>query len=225
VVCGTNLSGITKAMVVYANDDETARFPRAGGVGSVWAGGVDMTTAPPTATASASLYLLVKGDFTTPKQFICRSDAGATEFRDPDLTALWDFGNPTENNSYSYHVPYSFDLGGGTMASYGLTGASDPGMAVVADRNSWMTAGFDPVDPDVDVTKHGNCSPHQRDGQNVAYVDTHVKFEKSPSVGLNQDNIYLVADDPDPGSLVSSLPAYALGPVDRRDSVLVNEPQ
>jgi hypothetical protein len=171
VVCGTNLSGITKAMVVYANDDETARLPRAGGPLCQW-GPLDFDA--PTATITASLWLLVRYDFTTPKQFVCRSDAGTSECKLADLAAHDDFCDPPANFcSYSYHMPYSYD-DAGTMLSFGLTGASDPGLAVVADRNSYMTAGFDPMD--TDETREGNCMPHQRDGQNVAYIDTHVKF-------------------------------------------------
>jgi prepilin-type N-terminal cleavage/methylation domain-containing protein len=225
VVCGTNLSGITKAMVVYANDDETARFPRAGGPGCMW-GGLDFTV--PTATVTASLYLLVRGDFTTPKQFVCRSDAGTQEFRDSDLTGRDDFGDPAGNCSYSYHMPYSFPTpeDASVMQSFCLTGASDPGLAVVADRNPYgnMTPGFDPLD--TDEIRQGNCSPHQRDGQNIAYNDTHVKFEKTPFQGLNGDNIYLIApplgNTYNYGSLEETVPAAPAGPSDNRDSVLVS---
>ena len=220
VVCGTNLSGITKAMVVYANDDETARFARAGGPGCQW-GPLNFET--PTATITASLYVRVRNDFTTPKQFVCRSDAGTSGFPAVDLMSLDDFGdNPALFCSYSYHTPYSYD-DAGTLLSFCLTGASDPGLAVVADRNSWMTPGFDPMD--TEDARLGNCMPHQRDGQNVAYVDTHVKFEKEPTVGLNGDNIYLIRPglEEDPGDMEATVPAPPSGPVDNRDSVLVNE--
>ncbi|HUT28650.1 MAG TPA: type II secretion system protein [Sedimentisphaerales bacterium] len=228
VVCGTNLSGITKAMVVYANDDETARLPRVGPPNTQWGAGnafLPPLPATPTATLTASLYLLVKQDFTTPKQFVCRSDAGTSEFRDPDLAGLYDFGDPPSSYcSYSYHMPYSFPSVDDAlvMVSFGLTGASDPGLAVVADRNSFMTAGFDPMD--TDATRQGNCSPHQRDGQNVAFIDTHVKFEKSILVGLGQDNIYLIRPGDDPAILDQTLAAPPAGPADSRDSVLVNNP-
>ena len=231
VVCGTNLSGITKAMIVYANDDETSRLPRVGPPNTQWgtanAWGGDPPVADPTATITASLYLLVKHDFTTPKQFVCRSDAGTSEFRHPDLTALDDFdgeGGPSNYCSYSYHMPYSFpDVDDPTVfVSFGLTGASDPGLAVVADRNSFMTAGFDPMD--TDPAREGNCSPHQRDGQNVAYNDTHVKFEKSITAGLGQDNIYMIRPGVDPTIIDSDLPVPPNGPIDHRDSVLVNNP-
>jgi prepilin-type N-terminal cleavage/methylation domain-containing protein len=231
VVCGTNLSGITKAMVVYANDDETSRLPRAGGPGCQWDPANNFGGNPPPpitdrrATITASLYLLVRHDFTTPKQFVCKSDAGTSEFRDPDLSSLWDFAAPALNCSYSYHMPYSYpDPGGGSvMLSFCLTGASDPGKAVVADRNAYMTPGHVPTGEEVEDTRWGNGMPHQRDGQNVAYVDTHVKFEKTPLVGLNEDNIYLIRPGVDPRDLVDTVPAHPGGPADMLDSVLVNE--
>jgi hypothetical protein len=119
-------------------------------------------------------------------------------------------------------MPYSFDTGEG-LVSHCLTAASDPGKAVVADRNSWMTPGFLPMDTEED--RQGNCMPHQRDGQNVAYVDTHVKFEKSPLAGLNEDNIYLIweSEVADPRLMTGTIPAPPAGPMNNRDSVLVNE--
>ena len=54
VVCGTNVSGFVKAMIVYANDDESGRLPPA----DKWCD------------------LLIGRDYTSAKQFICReSDA------------------------------------------------------------------------------------------------------------------------------------------------------
>jgi hypothetical protein len=79
--------------------------------------------------------------------------------------------------------------------------------------------------------RRGNCEPHQLDGQNIAYVDTHVKFEKTPFEGLNGDNIYLVAPPSGPtfayGDWQNNLPvaggtANNGGPSDKRDSVLVS---
>ena len=35
-----------------------------------------------------------------------------------------------------------------------------------------------------------NSYPHQREGQNILYNDGHVKFEGTPNVGINNDNVY-----------------------------------
>jgi len=114
VVCGTNLSGMGKAMLLYANDYED-QLPRAGGIGNVtWvqtlgqryladnrrlAYALQPDGSGGSATISSSFYLLVKYMEMEPKQFVCRDDSGTKEFnpteygvRDKDLIDLWDFG-------------------------------------------------------------------------------------------------------------------------------------
>ncbi len=91
------------------------------------------------ATITSSFYLLVKYAEVTPKSFICKGDSGTREFKptdynagDRDLIDLWDFGTESSQHcSYSYHMPYGL---------YALTTSSEPGMAVAADRNPWMTS-------------------------------------------------------------------------------------
>lgn len=73
MVCGTNLSGIGKAMLIYSNDYDD-ELPRAGGKSSVWAAKIPDCKAPNRfvayqtrpngsggrASISASLHLPVK---------------------------------------------------------------------------------------------------------------------------------------------------------------------
>jgi prepilin-type N-terminal cleavage/methylation domain-containing protein len=192
VVCGTNLSGIVKAMVVYANDDETGRFPRAGAPQGMW------TDFPIT----ASLYLLVKRDYTSSKQFMCKSDASVSDGTSQDPGALDDFPDGGGNVSYGYHMPYNF-VDDGTDHSFALTASSEPGMAVVADRGNG--------------TDGSNSLLHQEEGQNIAFVDTHVKFHKNPDAGVNDDNIYTNSDGDVP------VAGGTFWPVARWDSCLVVE--
>ena len=125
--CGTNLSGIGKAMLFYANDYE-GRLPLAGGQGTTWgarltdwsaasraeAFGLDPNNAGGQATISSSLYLLVRYADHSPNVFVCPSDRGTRRF-DPnkhlaartDLTMLWDFGpDPVKHCSYAYQMVY-----------------------------------------------------------------------------------------------------------------------
>jgi hypothetical protein len=210
-------------MVVYANDDNTGRLPRGGHPKGVWGATKDWTGGFPTpattpmgdafgpepgeAAITASLYLLVKRDYATPKQFLCKSDVeatlmliGAAGAGNIDYANAWDFSGDGGNVSYAYHMPYSDTAG---MVSFALTAASDPGLAVVADRNPELA----------DVTK--NSKPHQEDGQNVAFVDTHVSFEKVRTCGFNLDDIYTQDLRQDPP--IENLPAH------RYDSFLVNQ--
>jgi len=242
VVCGTNCRGTVNAMLVYANDTEAQKFPRAAGPTSVWgataafdaltmnaAFDILIPTRPGAASITASLYLLVRHDYTSPKQFICKSDPIATQaFEHPDQGGVWDVALPREQCSYSYHVPYSYTSGGVTLA-YPITPASDPTMVVVADRNPFVAPS------DMDYLETGNSEAHQLDGQNAAYVDAHVTFEKNPAVGLDGDNIYTIAAPRPPTGppppvdvMLGTVPAIGgtavSGPVDRRDSVVVSQP-
>jgi hypothetical protein len=241
-VCGTNLSGIGKAMLIYSNDYDD-EFPRAGGRNSIWSNrianwradnrfaayGLSPDGSGGTATITSSFYLLVKYAEVTPKSFICKGDHGTTEFkpsdngaRDRELIDLWDFGlEPIRHCSYSYHMPYGL---------YALTTSSEPGMAVAADRNPWISspaaeakdmAFFNP-DGGRRAVNIGNAIAHQEDGQNVLFLDSHVAFEKTPACAINDDNIYTYWDGGDIRRGGYPVPG-ASEPADRLDSFLVND--
>ncbi len=250
MVCGTNLSGIGKAMLIYSNDYDD-EFPRAGGRNSTWnnqlgggpqgwmaenrftAYGLGGDGSGGAATISSSFYLLVKYAEVTPKSFVCKGDSGVNEFKPVDYEAggydlidLWDFGpSGTEHCSYSYHMPY---------ALYALTTSSEPGMAVAADRNPWMDSpaaeaktqdvlgAFNPTGGK-EYTNLGNAIAHQEDGQNVLFMDIHVTFEKVAFCGINDDNIYTF-DLQDGEPRIGGYPqANVSEPMSRTDSFLVND--
>jgi hypothetical protein len=242
MVCGTNLSGIGKAMLIYANDYDDV-LPRAGGRNSTWsknipnwqasnrydAYGLNADGSGGQANISSCFYLLVKYCEVTPKSFICKGDTGATEFKpynesagNIELIDLWDFGTePSKHCSYSYHMPFG---------QYALTTMSEPGLAVAADRNPWQdspsaTAKQYPgrYNPDGgrQAVRAGNAIAHQEEGQNVLFVDTHVGFEKRPFCGVNNDNIYTFWDGGD--IRVGARPVIGSQPQDRLDSLLVND--
>jgi prepilin-type N-terminal cleavage/methylation domain-containing protein len=255
MTCGTNLSGIGKAMLIYANDYED-ELPRAGFPGTTWNGpqiaawdAPDRMTAfngtTGTATISSSFYLLVKYAEVTPKSFICKGDAGTSEFKLNDypnrapvcqeLIDAWDFGDdprPTTHCSYAYHQPYGL---------YSLTTSSEPGMAVAADRNPFIESpaasaevmtGFVPDLPPTfngssEDAKVSNAIAHQRDGQNVLFLDSHVTFEKRAFCGIEDDNIYtwMPQNSDPPTSPVGEAPIpYNSEPGTRKDSYLVHDP-
>jgi prepilin-type N-terminal cleavage/methylation domain-containing protein len=254
MTCGTNLSGIGKAMLIYANDYED-ELPRAGGRESEWgtvqwagdsrytAYGVDTDGSGGTATISSCFYLLVKYAEVTPKSFICKGDTGTSEFTladedvtdtDFELIDAWDFGeSPYDNCSYSYHAPFG---------SYALTTSSEPGLAVAAERNPWLGSPAAEVDdasfaefiPDItpwngsseDALK-GNAISHQGDGQNVLFLDSHVEFAKRAFCSLEDDNIYTQSSNTSTGDSQGVMPV--VGSVDeprnRKDSLLLHDPE
>ena len=242
MVCGTNLSGIGKAMLIYANDYED-ELPRSGGRNSVWtaripqwdalnrfnAYGITATGDGGQANISSCFYLLVKYAEVTPKSFLCKGDSGVSEFKpanynagDRDLIDLWDFGPESENHcSYSYHMPFGL---------YALTTSSEPGMAVAADRNPWMDSpgasakefpGAYLPDGGKEAVSYGNAIAHQGDAQNVLFLDIHVGQEKRPGCGINDDNIYTYWDGGD--IRVGTPPVIGSVPADRLDSLLVHD--
>ena len=255
MTCGTNLSGIGKAMLIYANDYED-ELPRAGFCGSQWGGQIAQWDAPDRVTAfgaagpatiSSSFYLLVKYAEVTPKSFICKGDAGTSEFKLNDypnrnavcqeLIDAWDFGgtqgggeHPTAHCSYSYHNPYGL---------YALTTSSEPGMAVAGDRNPWLNSpaatastdmsGFIPDLPPTfngssEQAKRGNALAHQNDGQNVLFLDSHVTFEKRAFCGIEDDNVYTyVMAGATTGHPLGEIPWVGAVPGCRKDSLLVHD--
>jgi prepilin-type N-terminal cleavage/methylation domain-containing protein len=247
MVCGTNLSGIGKAMLIYANDYED-ELPRSGGRNSVWAQqipdwqalnrfgayNVNPDGSGGTANISSCFYLLVKYAEVTPKSFICKGDSGASEFKpadygivDRDLIDLWDFGayvdatnNASAHCSYSYQVPFGL---------YALTTSSEPGMAVAADRNPWMDSPgasakdislFNPTGGK-EAVQIGNAVAHQEDAQNVLFLDIHVGQEKRSFCGINDDNIYTFWNGGD--IRIGDMPTIGSEPLDRLDSLLCHD--
>ena len=245
MVCGTNLSGIGKAMVLYANDYED-EFPRAGGRTSEWSDQISDYAAPNRfqafqigadgtggyVTITSSFYLLIRYTEVTPSSFICKSDGGVSEYNPVDdgvafeVTDLWDFG-PTPTNehcSYAYHLPYG---------QYALTSSSEPGLAVAADRNPWIEGpGYVPVMENFaafnptggrEAVNFGNSPSHQGDSQNVLFVDIHVSQEKSSACGVNDDNIYTYSTSGSLGDSRGTVPTPGTSPSNRSDSYLVND--
>ena len=243
MTCGTNLSGIGKAMMIYANDYDDD-YPRAGGPNSVLgttanfqannqyaAFGYDHKGKVGQASMSANFYLLVKFAEVTPKEFRCDRDASFKEFKladynisNKELYDLWDFGpDPAKHVSFSYHVPYS---------SFSLTMSSNPGMALAADRNPWLPSpagnrtkkDFQAFDPNGvrKIIKRGNALPHDRDGQNVVFNDGHTAFEKQPFCGVKDDNISTpqTATDIRKGAV----PTLTSQPANKTDSLLLHDP-
>ncbi len=253
MVCGTNLSGIGKAMLIYANDYED-ELPKSGGKKSAWSNNgqignwladnrldaYNLRTGDGVATVTSSFYLLVKYAEVTPKSFMCKGDAGVKEFKLSDygvtgkeMIDVWDFGGPpngmpTDHCSYSYHLP--FDI-------FALTTSGSPGLAVAADPSPWQDCGdrigrtkdlstvanFGPACP-TEAARFANAQTHQDEGQNVLFLDSHVEFSKRPTCGINDDNIYTYWNG---NKYTGGYPGWGATPPEgtnrRNDSFLVND--
>jgi len=190
-----------------------------------------------TATVSSSLFLLARFMYldVTARTFLCKADKGVKEFtpaayglRGRELTELWDFGpDPAKHCSYAYQMVYSqYTL---VMRFESLTGA----FAMAADRNPWTNKrtakSFSRFEPDLrpfsgspDHARLGNAVAHDREGQNVLFLDTHVSYEKRAYCGQEDDNIYTSWDGADKAR--GKPPKLGSQPAGEKDSLLVNDP-
>jgi hypothetical protein len=233
--CESNLKGLGKAMLLYANDYDD-ELPRAGGRNSnwhkvVWDAGTrqrayDLVNTDGTGgncTSSSCFYLLVKYAEVGPKTFVCPNEPGVTEFLLAketttggigELTQAWDFGaSPQTHCSYAYQASWG---------RYALTTSSEPGFPVAADRNPYIASPGQktpktfahPTNPAIVFTgkngdsaseMYGNSTIHEGEGQNVLFLDSHVTFEKRPFCGLNDDNIYTPSIVADKGDPMGAL--------------------
>jgi len=186
-----------------------------------------------------------------------------------DLVDAHDFGSkdstgkvPGAYCSYSYHLPFNHsNPGAGNTTCNAISSSSSSASPLCADRNPFLdknaltvyitTSGLrvktDEEDPawksaafyDADGVR--NSAAHQREGQNVLYVDAHVDFEKVTNCGIENDNIYIcwTANYPTTAATAkeymqlgptgtagkpgSKKGAAALGPYTPTDAFLVNE--
>jgi prepilin-type N-terminal cleavage/methylation domain-containing protein len=213
------------------------------------------------ATIGASLYLLIREVDVGPKSFICTGDKAAMTFglnQFPnrrkallELKQAWDFGGPADMKtgllvsqyySYAFQIPY----GSYTAGYSALSSASQPRLAVMADRSPYLVISPDASRPPYEFTpdrqkdpekeKWGNSANHDSEGQNVLFNDGSVSFSFVPYCGVNNDNIYTMATTSRvesgslPGiaatsSITGTTPMFNLGVSSQTgdDSVLVNE--
>ena len=155
LVCGTNLAGLGKSIMLYANDNDED-YPQQGGLTTQWAPGIISlpgwnNEANPNngslanVTVSSDLYLLIREADVAPKNFVCKSSdqkefevtaANGVAGTDVELTDIWDFGNDSRLFvSYSYHQQHR---GSGTSISYAVSTSSSSNSAVLADRNPYL---------------------------------------------------------------------------------------
>jgi prepilin-type N-terminal cleavage/methylation domain-containing protein len=168
MVCGSNLAGIGKAIIVYSGDAEES-YPMPGierpaaysktGHLFEWKdmtegaheGGVYYSSTYPScgaATIGSTFYLLVKYEDLGVKQFNCKGDVGVVPFSltaysstVDDFTKAWDFGwHPGIYNSYSYNNPFANESCSGGYRASSNSEATTP---LAADRNPTLDKNVD----------------------------------------------------------------------------------
>ncbi|MHC4622313.1 MAG: type II secretion system protein [Planctomycetota bacterium] len=206
------------------------------------------------ATITSSFYLLIRFAKVTPKQFMCNGDDGVQEFeftvdkvgppaviplpalggKPPTMMTVWDFGGhhvvgprswpwAGEFVSYSYHMPYvaaASPIPESSGLSFQILDVVNPGTPVCADRNPFLDKNASAED-----RARGNAVAHQGKGQNVLFKNLSVSFEKYPTVGLREDNIYTYLTSPTADPMVGVAPTgNGIGaPIGEKDAYLVGE--
>jgi prepilin-type N-terminal cleavage/methylation domain-containing protein/prepilin-type processing-associated H-X9-DG protein len=238
-VCSSNLRGLGQAMYIYAQDDP-GLFPMIAGPMEGTPNMMNFqaqhrSVEPPTTgvpSVTVDMWTIVRGNNTTPKQFICPS---TTDVPDPaqDTTIYYDFLAPG-NLSYAYM--YQHDMNRPALGT-----SSEPVFPLMADANPYIKGGSTSlVNDDRMTAARGNSFNHtNREGQNVLFVDSHVEFAKGPDLGLvgklnatiqkvsrGRDNIYTRATSAtaelDPGAApVGSGNSWTVNLMSRSDGCLV----
>ncbi len=173
-----------------------------------------------TPTVTASLWLLCRTNQATPKVFVC-----------PSVRAACLVDDPLEDNgtvSPKYFCDFYTDPSAGTLISFSFVlpcsanwaATVKPGYVIGGDENN----GNDPAYASDQTQMPGpiaNSTNHRGEGQNVLRVDASVWFEKSPYVGLDQDNIYTALPDRFSGNPGSTSGILKVRPGNNRDTVLI----
>lgn len=155
-------------------------------------------------TVGGCLWLLIKYADLCPEMFLCPSDPCAREMditvattAYPDRIKTWADLNDfqyAENLSYSYNDPWKVPI----------TAASSGAMVVMADKSPAYIAPGGKRNPQAgdfptpqgedwmakNNPRAGSSPNHPLEAQNVLFADSHVKFHKKPTVGIEDDNIY-----------------------------------
>lgn len=147
-------------------------------------------------SVTRAFWMLVRSGDVTVKQFICPSgDDQQDETENLDL--YYDF-ECYENISYGYQVPF------GPRSTQPREGM-DNRQILSADKGPFYTPGVEPdwtgglhglidMDDSPRTWRQYNSANHgglnNGEGQNCLYADGHVSFQRSPAVGIDNDNIY-----------------------------------
>lgn len=208
MVCGSNLSGIGKALLLYAGDAQDT-YPMPGwqsqpvtyAMNQQELGEWDGKNGDPLstvfngigpggqATIGSLFYMLIKYQDVSPKQFICKGDSGAQVFKlssytttITDITKVYDFGNkPGLNCSYAYHFPFARSNTGTIIGGFPISVSSSPGSPLAGDKN-----------PGLDK----NASTYIKGGDNGGAVQaTSTQTDTSPCTLWSNNNSQYVDKD------------------------------
>jgi prepilin-type N-terminal cleavage/methylation domain-containing protein len=233
--CASNVRGIVQGLIMYSTGEPDQSFPRtlydktknlqldnAGYLVADTFGGKGYVSEN---NVPASFFLVYKTQRLPGKMFICPSTSGTPGFLtiSPNESSNWE--RIPNNMTYSLAAPFP----SASASSFQWRNTFSADFALVADINPGTRGGVNPPNnvtgPHHDASSAqlaaANSNNHANKGQNVAYGDAHVEFQKTPYSGARHestgipDNIY-TAGAGDGGRCSDK--AF---PVDAQDSVLL----
>jgi prepilin-type N-terminal cleavage/methylation domain-containing protein/prepilin-type processing-associated H-X9-DG protein len=152
----------------------------------------------------ANVWILVLKNYTSPKQYLCKSDPVASS-TPAALTGTgsyyWQcFNGSSPDLTYSYSFAYPWTASGTTATIGGWwKNTVDSSLPLMSDMAPKSGSGTNPVAQTPGTTNGGvptngatawNSPNHQRQGQNVGFADGHAEFDRRADVGQNSDNIF-----------------------------------
>ncbi|UCC29709.1 MAG: prepilin-type N-terminal cleavage/methylation domain-containing protein [Phycisphaerales bacterium] len=199
-------ANIDEEGIDYVKDDESFTVPPSneGEVG--WNREYESTSETPSfpnegssqVSVTRAYWMMVRSGDITVKQYVCTS-SGDSEDVTENLDLYYDFEN-YENISYGYQVPFGPR---DTRPREGM----DNRQIVAADKSpyyiptyipDWNVGNQGEIDTDdspktwrpFNSFNHGGTG--NGEGQNCLYADGHASFNRTPAVGIDNDNIYTV---------------------------------
>ena len=177
--------------VGYFRGDESESEDRAGTGGST------------AVTTTRAYWMMVRSGDVTVAQFICPSSTTDSPDDTENIELYYDFES-IENISYGYQVPFG---PAPTRPREGMDNrqvlAADKGPFYFSDHQpNWdVGRGGLPISLDdspknwrnLNSANHGGSG--NGEGQNCLYADGHAKFAKTPTRGIDNDNIYTLMTD------------------------------
>jgi hypothetical protein len=173
-------------------------------------------SAPKPNDVTAPLFLLMRTQEIVSQNFVCPSTAARKfDFGGGANHAMHWTNWPGKDGirkhlSYSYQNPYLSRVAADETRKRDKARTDVP---LAADMNPG-TAALLKISPNsnAEQIRAGNSLNHGREGQNVVYADGRVRFEQSPFVGADQDNMYtygkIDADKSKGGEGIAGAPAF-----------------
>ncbi|NLF33187.1 MAG: hypothetical protein GX591_20160 [Planctomycetes bacterium] len=175
--CAGQAGKIGTALTQYANDNNEI-LPGMGQVDANWMHAAGQDTFRPN---SQNLWRLVGGRYATPDMFHCPATGRCEPIDQAKMGQFNDFPGH-EYIGYSYHNAVN-----GEPLGLNTFDASAARMAILADCNPAFHQGrFQPALVTANSPNHGGR------GQVVLYLDGHVEWTRSSTVGVNGDNIWII---------------------------------